>query len=138
MASTRSWDEVKREIPLNPSRMAAYRALLEADMLLEPVLLARERRRRDRERAAPALAATDHQGQLADALARVEATADGGEPGLGLYLEALARYLGELGGQLELKAVFDEGAVTLLRMPAASAGGGGEPTLAQPESAVRD
>ncbi len=118
MASTRSWDEIRREIPLNLGLVAAYRALLEADALLEPLLRAPGR--------------GEPQPQLAQALAAAEVAAKAGEPGLGLYLETLARHLAMIGGRLEVRAVFDVGVVMLLRKPDAKVQSQGAPNRDRP------
>jgi hypothetical protein len=84
----KSWREIRRQLPLNEERVALYRRLMDAEGRLEEV-----RRRRG-----------------------VSATAlDAGESDD--YLSTLARYVAELGGHLEVRAVFPDESITLLREP---------------------
>jgi hypothetical protein len=118
MAKQRSWEQVKRDRPVDPVLVATYRALLEAERALGPLL---DERTADKPvtDGGPAAAGAPTEDALAagprmeDALAAAEAAAAAGEPGLGLYLETLRRHLEALGGHLELRAVLPEGEVNL-------------------------
>ncbi len=94
--TNKTWREVRRQRPLNEDRVAAYKLLMDAEARLEEV-----RRRR---------------GVSTDALANAVEPEDGtdDEP----YIAALERYVGALGGYLEVRAVFPDETVTVLRRPA--------------------
>jgi hypothetical protein len=93
----KNWREIREQRPLNEARVAMYRRLMDAEARLDDV-----RRRRGVSETA-----------LGDAL---EASEENVEPDV--YLATVARYVAELGGHLEVRAVFPEETITLLREPA--------------------
>jgi hypothetical protein len=93
----KTWRTLRRELPLNERDVATYRRLMDAEARLDEV-----RRRRGVSETA-----------LADALEACESERSPGEPERDLYLPALARYVAQLGGHLELRAVFPDETVTL-------------------------
>jgi hypothetical protein len=97
----RTWREIRRQKPLNEGRVETYRRLMEAEARLDDV---RRRCGVSEEAAADALT-----------IDQSESFGDGreGED----YLATLTRYVGLLGGRLELRAVFPEETVTLLEAP---------------------
>lgn len=92
-----SWGTLRPQVPVNVKRLAIYDRLMDAEIRLDGV-----RRRR-------AVGDT----AFGDALELAE-TKDEED----LYVATLARYISQLGGQLEVRAVFPEETVTLLREPA--------------------
>jgi len=84
----KNWREIRRQLPLNEEQVAIYRRLMDAEARLEEV----RRRRGVSESALDASESDD-------------------------YLATLARYVAELGGHLEVRAVFPEETITLLREP---------------------
>ena len=92
----KSWRAVREQRPLNEARVAMYRWLMDAEERLDPL-----RRRRGVEETA-----------FGEAL---EAGEDSAAPDL--YLATVAEYVAALGGHLEVRAVFPEETVTLLRDP---------------------
>ena len=98
MDGGKSWNTIRRENPINENNLALYERLMDAAQRLDGM-----RRRRGLSESA-----------FADAIAvapsdpRVERDDD---------LLALGRYVAALGGQLELRAVFPDETVTLLREP---------------------
>jgi hypothetical protein len=92
----KNWREIREQRPLNEARVAMYRRLMDAEDRLDAV-----RRRREVSETA-----------FGDAL---EASEENVEPDL--YLATVARYVAELGGHLEVRAVFPEETITLLRGP---------------------
>ncbi len=108
MAQQRSWEQIKRDAPVDAALVSTYRALLEAERALDALL---------GERAADAPPMED---ALTAAERRAQADSDG--PGLGLYLETLRRHLAALGGRLELRAVLPEGETELPLAPPRSPG----------------
>lgn len=98
--STKSWETVRAQKPLNEARVATYRRLMEAEALLDPI-----RRRRGVSEEA-----------VADALAIAEPDGTGAQSEHEAYLAALARYVAALGGRLELRGVFGRETV-LLTLP---------------------
>jgi len=86
----KSWREIRRQLPLNEERVAMYRRLMDAEARLEPVRL-----RHGVGETAPEAGESDD------------------------YLATLARYVAALGGHLEVRAVFPEETITLLREPGA-------------------
>ncbi len=98
----KNWRAIRERRPLNETRVAIYRRLMDAEARLEAV-----RRRRGVGETA-----------LAEAL---ELSESGGphERDEDVYLETLARYVAALGGHLEVQAVFPEETITVLREPAA-------------------
>jgi transcriptional regulator with XRE-family HTH domain len=91
---------------VNESLVAAYRRLMDAEVRLNDL-----RRRRGLSQAA-----------LAEALEVSQPNVSRIERGDDLYLSTLARYVAALGGRLELRAVFPEETVTLLREPEPTSG----------------
>lgn len=98
----KNWRTVRAQRPLNERRVAAYRRLMDAELRL-----AEARRGRGVSQAAIAQALEVSQPNVS----RIEREDD-------VYLSTLARYVGALGGHLEVLAVFDDETVTLLREPA--------------------
>ena len=84
----KSWREIRRQLPLNEERVAIYRRLMDAEARLEPVRL-----RQGVSETAPDASESDD------------------------YLATLARYVAALGGHLEVRAVFPDETITLLRDP---------------------
>ena len=95
------WREIRRQIPVNEARVTTYKRLLDAEVRLDHL-----RRRRG-------VSQTD----LAKALEVSQPNVSRIEQEEDLYLSTLTRYVAALGGQLELRAVFPEETVTLLRAP---------------------
>ena len=96
-----SWEQVRREADLNEAHVAAYGRLDDAEERFHEA-----RRRRG---------ITD--AILAQRLGIDEGDAWSVDQGDDLYLFALARHVAAAGGHLELRAVFDDGEVLLLREP---------------------
>ncbi len=92
----KNWREIREQRPLNEARVAMYRRLMDAEARLDDV-----RRRRGVSETA-----------LGDALEASEESAPD------VYLDALTRHVTALGGHLEIRAVFPEETITLLREPA--------------------
>lgn len=92
--------------PLREKRMDTYQRLMDAEVRLDDV-----RQRRGLPEAA-----------IADALDAIEGEGPLIEPVDDLYLETIARYVGELGGHVEVLAVFPDQTVTLLREPGPQGG----------------
>jgi hypothetical protein len=99
----KSWRALRGGRPLNETRVTAYRRLMEADYELAEVHARRGVGK-------PTLA------EVLDAGEADEASY--GENG-DMYLQTLARYVAELGGRLEVVAVFPDETVTVLRAPSA-------------------
>jgi hypothetical protein len=97
----KSWRTVRGGRPLSEKRMDTYQRLMDAGNRLEHV----RRRRAVRETA------------MADVLDAIESGGDQIEPEDDLYLRTIARYVTELGGHIEVVAVFPEETVTLLTEP---------------------
>jgi hypothetical protein len=97
----KNWREIREQRPLNEQRVAMYGRIMDAEDRLEPV-----RRRRGLSETA-----------LGDALEVCE-SADDGYRHDDVYLGALTRYVAALGGHLEIRAVFPEETITLVREPA--------------------
>src|SRR5207342_1172112 len=102
----KSWRTIRGQRPLNESRVATYKRLMDAELRLADV-----RRRRGLSQAAIAEALEVSQPNVS----RIEQEDD-------VYLSTLARYVAALGGHLEVLAVFAEETITLLREPDASDG----------------
>lgn len=96
----KNWRTLRRELPLNEKRVALYERLMDAEARLDDV-----RRRRGLSETA-----------LADALDAAESESATEDPG-DVYLSTLARYAAALGGHLELRVVFPDETVTLLKEP---------------------
>lgn len=92
----KSWQAIRSERALNDARVVVYKRLMEAEVRLAEV----HRRRGVSDTA------------LGDALAISER-----ENGDDIYVSTLVRYLSALGGHLEVRAVFPDEAITLLREP---------------------
>ena len=95
------WREIRRTRPLNETRVNAYRRLMDAEMRLNDL---RRRRGLSQSQIAGALEVSQPN------ISRIEQEDD-------LYLSTLARYVAALGGHLEVRAVFPDETVTLLRDP---------------------
>jgi hypothetical protein len=87
--------------PLTEKRMDTYQRLMDAEGRLEHM----RRRRGLRETA------------MADALDAIEGGGEQIEPEDDLYLRTITRYVTDLGGHIEVVAVFPEATVTLLSAP---------------------
>jgi transcriptional regulator with XRE-family HTH domain len=96
------WREIRRQVPIDEARVETYKRLLDAEVRLDDL-----RRRRG-----------ITQIQLAKALEVSQPNVSRIEQEDDVYLSTLARYVAALGGHLELRAVFPEETVTLLRTPA--------------------
>ena len=98
----KNWREIREQRSLNEARIAMYRRLMDAEARLEDV-----RRKRGVSDTA-----------LGDAIEASE-SADDGDGHDDVYLDALTRYVATLGGHLEVRAVFADETITLLREPSA-------------------
>ena len=103
----RSWRTVREQRPLNEDQVVAYRRLMDAELRLGEM-----RQRRGVSQAAIAQALEVSQPNVS----RIEQQDD-------VYLSTVARYVAALGGHLEVRAVFGEETIMLLREPAEAAGG---------------
>lgn len=94
---TRSWEDVRGDVPVNEARSAIYQRLMEAE-----------------ERIAQALyqLGVDHEVVQA-ALDRVDESLSQDERREDLYLSALERFVEALGGRLEVRAVFGDQTVVV-------------------------
>ncbi len=103
MAANRakSWETVRRQKPVSEKRVAAYERVMDAEQLI-----AEARYRRGVSHAA-----------ITDALAVSERDGSDTTQEDDAYLSILGRYVEALGGYLEVRAVFPEEAITLLRQP---------------------
>lgn len=108
MAKDTSWDEIRRQRGLNEEHVAAYARLGDAEERFH------ETRRR---RGITDSIMAERLGVDADEAWSVNQGDD-------LYLFALARYIAAAGGRLELRAVFEDEEVLLLREPPGPAGSG--------------
>ena len=97
----RSWRAIRGQRALNEAQVTAYRRLMEVELQLAEV-----RRRRGVSQATIAAALEVSQPNVS----RIEQQDD-------VYLSTLARYVAALGGHLEIRAVFPEETITLLREP---------------------
>jgi hypothetical protein len=93
-----SWRTIRGGRPLSETRMDTYQRLMDAESRLD-------HRRRDRGLRETA---------MADALDAIEGGGDRVVPEDDLYLRTISRYVSELGGHIEVVAVFPEETVTLL------------------------
>lgn len=93
-----NWRTVRGGRPLSEKRMDTYQRLMDAESRLDRI-----RQRRGLGETA-----------MADALDAIEGGGDQIEPEDDLYLRTITRYVTELGGHIEVVAVFPEGSVTLL------------------------
>jgi transcriptional regulator with XRE-family HTH domain len=101
LARTKSWRTVRGQRELNEQRVDAYKRLMDAETRLADL---RARRGMSQSAIADALDVSQPN------VSRIEREDD-------LYLSTLARYVVALGGYLEVRAVFDDETVTLLRLP---------------------
>ncbi len=99
--STKSWQAVRGQKPLNDKRVATYERLMEAEERI-----AEERSRRGESRT-----------KIDEALASSERTASEVEPAEDLYLLVLTRFVAALGGHLEVSAVFPDETIVVRREP---------------------
>lgn len=102
MPRSKSWEQIRREIGINEDHIAAYGLLDEAERRFYE---ARQRRGFTDPMMARSLGVEE------DEASSVEAE-DGD-----LFLAALARHVAAAGGRIELRAVFDDEEVVLLRTP---------------------
>lgn len=100
MAESKSWREIRSKLALNEARVDTYRRLLDAQLQIAEQLLQRG-------------LVTEE--QLDEALSASQASGSAAETEDDLYLASLTRYVAALGGHLELRAVFPEETVTLMR-----------------------
>jgi transcriptional regulator with XRE-family HTH domain len=101
MARSKSWRTVRGQRPLNERRVAAYKRLMDAELRLSEL---RSRRGLSQSAIAEALAVSQPN------ISRIEQEDD-------VYLSTLSRYVAALGGHLEVRAVFPDETITLLREP---------------------
>lgn len=101
MAKTKNWRDVRAQRPLNESRVAVYKRLMDAEIRLGEL---RQRRGISQATIADALAVSQPN------VSRIEQEDD-------VYLSTLARYVAALGGQLQIVAVFPDETITVLRAP---------------------
>jgi hypothetical protein len=94
----KNWREIREQRSLNEARVAMYRRLMDAEACLDDV-----RRRRDLSDTA-----------LGDAIEASESAVDG-DGYEDVYLDAVTRYVAALGGHIEIRAIFPEETITLLR-----------------------
>ncbi len=99
--SEKSWRSIRGRGALSEQRMDTYQRLMDAEVRLDEV-----RRRRGLSETA-----------IADALDAIEGDGSVIEPQDDLYLATIARYVAELGGHIEVLAVFEDESVTLLHEP---------------------
>ena len=99
--STKQWQAVRRQRPLDEEKIASYRWLMVADMRLAEL---RRKRGISQTQIAEALAVTQPN------ISRIEQEDD-------VYLSTLARYVAALGGHLEVLAVFPDETVTIVSEP---------------------
>jgi hypothetical protein len=98
---TRNWEIVRGERSLNEQRVATYVRLMDAQ-----------------ERIAQALSRHGvSDARIDEALGVSELDSSEAEPEDDLYLGSLARYVGALGGHLEVRAVFPDETITVRRDP---------------------
>jgi hypothetical protein len=106
----KSWEELRSENPVNENNAALYDRMLECEAILDPV-------RRQRGLAQAAWSAAWEASNQPDP--QIQRDDD---------LLSLARYVATLGGRLELRAVFEDEEVLLLREPEAPGRPGTAPT----------
>lgn len=99
MAGTKSWRQIRSELALNEARVETYRRVMEAQSQIGERLMGR--------------GVTEEQIDRALAAAHPDAPAD--EPEEEVYLSSLARFVAALGGHLEVRAVFPDETVTVMR-----------------------
>jgi hypothetical protein len=106
VADTKNWREVRRARALNEARVETYRRLMDAVTELSEVSLERG----------------VSEDQLTHAFAELRVGEPGSEQEDDLYLSALTRCVAALGGHVEVRAVFGDDAVTVLRINEQSSG----------------
>ncbi len=104
MADAKNWREIRGARALNEAQVESYRRLMDAVTELTEACLDRGL----------------SEDQLARAFAEMQVAARGGEQEDDVYLAALARCVAALGGHVEVRAVFPDRAVTVLRIDAPS------------------
>jgi hypothetical protein len=87
--------------PLREERVSTYRRLMDAEARLDGI--------RQRHGIPETV--------IADVLDAIEGGGDRIEPTDDLYLRTVSRYVAQLGGHLEVIAVFPDGTITLVREP---------------------
>lgn len=95
---SQDWRTIRASRPVNEERVATYRRVMDAEARLDEV-----RKRRGLPETA-----------ISDALDAIEGDGDTIEAVEDLCLRTLARYVAQLGGQVELRAVFPDETVVLL------------------------
>ena len=98
MAAWKDWESIRAQSPLNEARVAAYRRVMQAEQVLYDLL-------QRRGLAEPELDAAFDAMQQAGSAA---------EQDVETYLSIVMGYVAALGGQLEVRAVFEDETVTLL------------------------
>jgi transcriptional regulator with XRE-family HTH domain len=101
MPRNKPWRTVRGQRPLNERNVASYKRLMEAETRLAEL---RGRRGLSQSAIADALEVSQPN------VSRIEQEDD-------LYLSTLSRYVAALGGELEVRAVFGDETVLLLREP---------------------
>ncbi len=96
---TRSWREIRAERALNEQNVRRYAALMDAQALV----------------AAHAAKIGIEEARMVHALSASDPETVGADAAVDVDQAALARFVAALGGRLELRAVFDAGAVVLMR-----------------------
>jgi hypothetical protein len=99
---TTDWRSIRESRPLKPARAVTLRRLIDAEVALYP--------RHERVRAPESL--------IGDILDTHEP--ETGEPVEDLYLTTLSEYVAALGGHVEIRAIFPDEQVRLLREPESS------------------
>ena len=107
MADSKSWREIRSKLALNEARVDTYRRLMDAQLQIAELLLQR---------------GLVTEAQLDEALSASQVDGSGAEEGE-IYLSALARYVSVLGGHLEVRAVFRDQVVTVMRTNGGDASG---------------
>lgn len=97
----KSWQSVRAQRPLNESRVTTYKRLMDAEVRLGEL---RARRAVSQAQVAEILSVSQPN------VSRIEQEDD-------LYLSTLARYVAALGGHLEIRAVFSDETITIIRLP---------------------
>ncbi len=96
---TRSWREIRAERALNEQDVRNYGVLMDAQALV----------------AAHAAKIGIEQARIVEALSASDPDRVAADASVDVGQEVLARFVAALGGRLELRAVFDGGAVVLMR-----------------------
>lgn len=98
-SGSKSWRAVRGQRPLDEDKVGLYKRLMEAELKLAEL---RQKRGVSQTAVAEALAVTQPN------VWRIEQEDD-------VYLSTLARYVEALGGRIEVRAVFPDETVTILR-----------------------